>query len=104
MILRCTADANPPITTYEIYQNGSLISNSSSGILNITRAIAEHAGLYVCVPYNVYGRGESASLNVSFVGKFVRFFALVVCKIKASLLSISEKSVYLRMRGEIAQL
>lgn len=68
VILRCTADANPPITIYKIYHNGSLISNSSSGVLNITRALSEHAGLYVCVPYNAYGRGEKTSLNVSFVG------------------------------------
>ena len=73
MILRCTADANPPITIYKIYHNGSLISNSSSGVLNITRALSEHAGLYVCVPYNAYGRGEKTSLNVSFVGEFIVF-------------------------------
>lgn len=70
VILRCTADANPPITAYNIYHNGTLVSNSSIGVLNITRALADHEGSYVCIPYNAYGAGEAASLNVTFVGEF----------------------------------
>ena len=69
VILRCTADANPPVTVYNIFHNGVLVSNSSTGILNITRALTEHKGSYVCIPYNVYGVGETASLNVTFVGE-----------------------------------
>ena len=69
IILKCTADANPPVTAYNIYHNETLVSNSSTGILNITHALAEHNGTYFCIPYNAYGAGERASLNVSFVGK-----------------------------------
>ena len=69
IIFKCTADANPPVTAYNIYHNGVLVSNSSTGILNITYARAEHNGSYFCIPYNAYGVGERASLNVSFKGK-----------------------------------
>ena len=46
------------------------MSNSSTGVLNITRALADHEGSYVCIPHNAYGAGEAASLNVTFVGEF----------------------------------
>lgn len=69
MILRCSADANPPVTAYNIFHNGVLVSNSSTGILNITRALTEHEGSYVCIPYNAYGVGETASVNITFVGE-----------------------------------
>ena len=72
IILTCTAHAYPPVTAYKIYHNGTLVSNSSTGIHNITRALAEHKGSYVCIPYNDVGRGESAALNVTFVGKLTR--------------------------------
>ena len=68
VILTCSANANPPVTSYNIYRNGILVSNSSTGIYNITRALAEHNGSYVCIPYNEFGAGERAVLNVSFVG------------------------------------
>jgi len=68
LILNCTANANPPVTAYNIYNNGILVSNSSTGIHNITRALAEHNGSYVCIPYNAFGAGEKATLNVTFVG------------------------------------
>ena len=69
VILNCTANANPAVIAYNIYHNGILVSNSSTGIHNITHAIAEHNGSYVCIPYNAFGPGERAALNVSFVGK-----------------------------------
>ena len=45
------------------------MSNSSTGVHNITRALAEHNGSYVCIPYNTFGPGERAALNVTFVGE-----------------------------------
>lgn len=69
IILTCTANANPPVTAYNIYHNGILVSNSSTGVHNITRALAEHNGSYACIPYNSFGPGERATLNVTFVGK-----------------------------------
>ena len=69
VILNCTANANPPVTAYNIYHNGNLVSNASTGVHNITRALAEHNGSYVCVPYNDFGPGERAALNVTFVGQ-----------------------------------
>ena len=74
LILNCTANANPPVTAYNIYNNGILVSNSSTGIHNITRALAEHNGSYVCIPYNAFGAGEKATLNVTFVGKLKILF------------------------------
>ena len=69
VILNCTANANPPVTAYNIYHNGILVSNASTGVHNITRALAEHNGSYVCVPHNDFGPGQRAALNVTFVGK-----------------------------------
>ena len=69
IILTCRANANPPVTAYKIYHNGNLVSNASTGVHNITRALAEHNGSYVCVPYNDFGPGERAALNVTFVGQ-----------------------------------
>ena len=69
IILTCRANANPHVTAYNIYHNGILVSNTSSGVHNITRALAEHNGSYVCVPYNDFGPGEKAALNVTFVGQ-----------------------------------
>ena len=69
VMLNCTANANPPVTAYNIYHNGILVSNASTGVHNITRALAEHNGSYVCVPYNDFGPGERAALNVTFVGQ-----------------------------------
>ena len=69
VILNCTTTANPPVTAYKIYHNGNLVSNASTGVHNITRALAEHNGSYVCVPYNDFGPGERAALNVTFVGQ-----------------------------------
>ena len=69
IILTCSANAYPPVTAYNIYHNGILVSNSSTGVHNITRALAEHNGSYVCVPHNDFGPGERAALNVTFVGQ-----------------------------------
>ncbi|RMX54502.1 hypothetical protein pdam_00019992 [Pocillopora damicornis] len=68
LILNCTAKANPPVTSYKIYHDSILVSNTSSGVLNITHALAEHNGSYVCIPYNEFGEGERATLNVTFTG------------------------------------
>ena len=68
-ILKCTAEARPPVKIYRFYHNGILVSESSTGILNITRVTSEHNGTYSCIPSNDFGQGENASLNVSFIGK-----------------------------------
>ncbi|XP_078354327.1 uncharacterized protein LOC144638916 [Oculina patagonica] len=68
IILTCSANANPPVTAYNIYHNGILVSNASTGVHNITRALAEHNGSYACIPYNHFGLGERAALNITFVG------------------------------------
>ena len=68
VIITCRAKANPPVITYNIYHNGILVSNASSGIYNITHALTEDNGSYVCIPYNEFGEGERATLNVTFAG------------------------------------
>ena len=68
LILNCTAKANPPVTSYKIYHDSILVSITSSGVLNITHALAEHNGSYVCIPYNEFGEGERATLNLTFTG------------------------------------
>ena len=69
VVFTCSANANPPVTSYNIYHNGVLLSNTSTGIYNISRGQVEHNGTYVCLPYNSFGPGVNASLDVAFVGR-----------------------------------
>ncbi|RMX51502.1 hypothetical protein pdam_00014831 [Pocillopora damicornis] len=59
LTLLCVTNANPP-AVYHLYLNETYISNSSSGVFNIT---FEGDGVYTCVPLNVFGTGSNDTLN-----------------------------------------
>ena len=65
MSLNCTTDASPE-AEYHFYFNDNPIGNSSSGVFNTT-VMAD--GAYICVPINTVGRGGSAVVDVTVVGK-----------------------------------
>ena len=65
--LNCSTDANPAAYVYQFYFNDSFISNSSSGLLNIT---VDTDGVYTCVPINKVGTGHNATVSITMVGKF----------------------------------
>ena len=67
MSLNCVTDANPAAHVYQFYLNDSLITNSSSGVLNIT---VDTDGVYTCVPINKVGTGHNATVSITMVGKF----------------------------------
>ena len=67
MSLNCVTDANPAAHVYQFYLNDSFISNSSSGVLNIT---VDTDGVYTCVPINKVGTGHNATVSITMVGKF----------------------------------
>ena len=67
MSLNCVTDANPAAHMYQFYLNDSLITNSSSGVLNIT---VDTDGVYICVPINKVGTGHNATVSITMVGKF----------------------------------
>ena len=67
MSLNCVTDANPATHVYQFYLNDSFISNSSSGVLNIT---VDTDGVYTCVPINKVGTGHNATVSITMVGKF----------------------------------
>ena len=73
--LNCSTDANPAAYVYQFYFNDSFISNSSSGLLNIT---VDADGGYTCVPMNKVGTGHNASVSITMVGKSLIFFSLSV--------------------------
>ena len=64
--LNCSTDANPAAYVYQFYFNDSFISNSSSGLLNIT---VDTDGVYTCVPINKVGTGLNANVSITMVGK-----------------------------------
>ena len=73
--LDCSTDANPAAHVYQFYFNDSFISNSSSGLLNIT---VDTDGVYTCVPINKVGTGHNANVSITMVGKSLTFFSMSV--------------------------
>ena len=73
--LNCSTDANPAAHVYQFYFNDSFISNSSSGLLNIT---VDTDGVYTCVPINKVGTGHNANISITMVGKSLTFFSMSV--------------------------
>ena len=70
MSLNCSTDANPAAYMYQFFFNDAIISNHSSGLLNIT---VDADGVYTCVPINIVGRGDSATVSITMVGKSLIF-------------------------------
>ncbi|XP_078379803.1 hemicentin-1-like isoform X4 [Oculina patagonica] len=62
--LMCATVANPAAHIYHFYLNNNLIGNSSSGVLNIT---VKADGVYTCVPINMVGTGDNATVSVTAV-------------------------------------
>ena len=73
--LNCSTDANPAAYVYQFYFNDSFISNTSSGLLNITVGTD---GVYTCVPINKVGIRHNANVSITMVGKSLIFLSLSV--------------------------
>ena len=90
--LKCTTDANPDAHIYHFYLNDSLIGNSSSGVFNTT-VMAD--GVYTCVPINIGGTGDNATVSIITVGKCKQtsspLFNEAICKMLYVIMSVSTK-------------
>ena len=69
--INCSADAVPSVTAYQLFENDSLILDTS-GMWSKTFT-TEGKFVYKCVPNNSLGTGESASVTVTVNGNFVSF-------------------------------
>jgi len=67
MSLNCQTNASPE-AEYHFYFNGKSIGNSTSGVFNVT-VVAD--GVYTCVPLNIVGTGNNATVSISVVGKLL---------------------------------
>ncbi|XP_065644967.1 hemicentin-2 isoform X3 [Hydra vulgaris] len=63
--LVCTSEAYPP-STYTIKHNFNVISNSSSGILNIVSFSFQDEGVYECTPSNEIGVGAKRKIELFY--------------------------------------
>ena len=63
----CSADGNPVVHTYQLYKNGSPVSNRSSGIWNKAMP-SGGVFVYKCVAHNALGTAMSTT-TVTVNGK-----------------------------------
>ena len=66
--LNCSTDANPPAHVFSLYHEGSVITQNAS--FTIERVTWSDQGEYTCVPSNILGEGENASIALTVFGKF----------------------------------
>jgi len=69
--VNCSADAFPPVTSFELFENDIVILDTS-GIWtrNFT---AEGMFIYKCLAHNYLGTGQSANVTVTVNGNFDSF-------------------------------
>ena len=66
----CSADGNPAVHTYQLFENDTLVSggSNSDGIWNRTMSVGG-VFVYKCVANNTVGTGQSSSVTVTVNGK-----------------------------------
>ena len=63
----CTANSNPAIHTYQLYMNGTMVNESSTGVWN-RRVTAEGVVVYKCMVNNTIGTAMSMDVSVTVNG------------------------------------
>ena len=74
----CTANSNPPPTSYEFYHKHKLLQASASNTYTIGSVLAADEGNYKCQPINVVGPGQDATIFLKVEGKIHHYFALLL--------------------------
>ena len=64
----CSAVGKPVVHTYQLYENDTLVSNSSAGVWS-RRLSSGGVFTYKCVANNTVGTAESMSVHVTVNGK-----------------------------------
>ena len=69
IIFNCTADSNPPVHTYQLFESEVLLNdNSNSGVWNRTMLTGGEF-VYKCVVNNTIGTASSANVTITVNGK-----------------------------------
>lgn len=71
----CSADGNPAIHNYQLFENDTLVSggSNSDGMWNRTVSVGG-VFVYKCVASNTVGTGQSSTVTVTVNGKQDIFF------------------------------
>ena len=72
----CSAKGNPQIS-YQIYKEGSLLSNTTTGIYVINSTTFNDSGLYWCIPVNYLGEGPKFEYNFTVYGVSITKLLLI---------------------------
>ena len=64
--LSCSADASPPVSSYQFFENGVLLGSNNSGML-ATSLSSSGMLIYRCVASNLVGAANSANVSI-YVG------------------------------------
>ena len=70
--INCSADAVPSVTSYQLFENDTLILDKSG--MWTKKFTTEGKFVYKCAANNSLGTGESASVTVTVNGNFVFCF------------------------------
>lgn len=68
-IFTCKANGNPTIS-YELYKEGALFLNSTTGVFKINSTATTDKGKYSCSPVNYLGAGPRKDVNFTVHGLF----------------------------------
>ena len=66
----CSADANPPVTSYQLFENDTALEIRNSGMWSKTLS-SSGSFTYKCVANNSVGSASSASVLINVGGKTV---------------------------------
>ena len=66
--VNCSADGNPVVHTYKLFENDTLVSNSSSPIVWTKTALSEGVFVYRCEAINTVGTANNTT-TVTVNGK-----------------------------------
>ena len=72
--LHCMTNSIPTTNTFLFHHNGSLLAETSNGVLDIDDVQLSNAGLISCYPRNILGQGEPAYVNLTVTHKGSKIF------------------------------
>ena len=72
----CSADGNPAVHTYQLFENETLVSDGSDGIWNRTMSTGG-VFAYKCVAINIVGTQQRENVAVTVNGKQNSVYATV---------------------------
>ena len=74
----CSADSAPS-PLYQLRFKGVSLGHFSDGVFTIQKVRASDQGIYDCVPRNILGIGQRATLNLIVLGKYSERKFIFIC-------------------------